>query len=207
MSKMNENHLEFKIVDFSNALVAIDVQRSIFDEDGLLNILCSLDYDLFISLTNLPYPNDHVKYYLAYLNNKPIAITGLYYYFEYKDDMWLAWFGVLPEYQGRGYGKKVLKWSMEKARLEGKRNLRLYTDETNMSIAVKLYKSFGFIGEKYMGEELDYNCYLYSKSLQGNEEDLWNNKYLGLANQSSFEREGEDYKERILDIYKDKYLQ
>ena len=58
---MNEN-LEFKIVDFSNALEAIDVQRSIFDEDGLLNILDSLDHDLFISLTNLPYPDDNVKY-------------------------------------------------------------------------------------------------------------------------------------------------
>ena len=202
---MNEN-LEFKIVDFSNALEAIDVQRSIFDEDGLLNILDSLDHDIFISLTNLPYPDDNVKYYLAYLNNKPIAITGLYYYPDYPDDMWLAWFGVLPEYQGQGYGKKVLKWSMEKALFEGKKNLRLYTDETEMQVAVNLYKSFGFIGEKYTGEELDYNCYLYSKSLTDNKVELWDNKFLGLANQSSFEREDDDFKERIFNIYKEKYL-
>lgn len=202
-----KNNLEFKIVDFSNALEAIFVQRKIFDDDGLLNILSSLDYNLFISLTNLPYPDDHVKYYLAYLNNQPIAITGLYYYPDYPDDMWLAWFGVIPEYQGLGYGKMVLTWSMEKALSEGKKNFRLYTDESTMCTAVKLYKSFGFIGEKYTCEELDYDCYLYSKSLIGNKVDLWDNKFLGLANQSSFEREDDDYKERIFKIYKDKYLQ
>lgn len=202
---MNTN-LEYKVVDYFNALEAIDIQRNIFEEDGLLNILDSLDYNLFISLTNLPYPDDHVKYYLAYLNNKPIAITGLYYYPDYPDDMWLAWFGVLPEYQGRGYGKEVLKWSMNKALSEGKKNLRLYTDETNMSTAVNLYKSFGFIGEKYIGEELDYDCYLYSKSLISDEVELWNNKFLGLANQSSFEREDDDFKEKLFNIYKEKYF-
>ncbi|MDE6141192.1 MAG: GNAT family N-acetyltransferase [Bacilli bacterium] len=202
---MNTN-LEYKVVDFSNALEAIDVQRDIFEEDGLLNILDSLDYNLFISLTNLSYPDDHVKYYLAYLNNKPIAITGFYHYPDYPDDMWLAWFGVLPEYQGRGYGKEVLKWSMKKALSEGKKNLRLYTDETNMSTAVNLYKNFGFIGEKYIGEELDYDCYIYSKSLISDEVELWNNKFLGLANQSSFEREDDDFKEKIFNIYKEKYL-
>ena len=202
---MNTN-LEYKVVDYSNALEAIDIQRNIFEEDGLLNILDSLDYNLFISLTNLPYPDDHVKYYLAYLNNKPIAITGLYYYPDYPDDMWLAWFGVLPEYQGHGYGKEVLKWSMNKALSEGKKNLRLYTDETNMSTAVNLYKSFGFIGEKYIGEELDYDCYLYSKSLISDEVELWNNKFLGLANQSSFEREDDDFKEKLFNIYKEKYF-
>ena len=199
--------LEFKVVDFSNAFEAIDVQRSIFDEDGLLNILDSLDHAIFISLTNLPYPDDNVKYYLAYLNQQPIAITGLYYYPDYPDDMWLAWFGVLPDYQGHGYGKKVLKWSMETALSKGKKNFRLYTDESNMSIAVNLYKSFGFIGEKYSGEELDYDCYLYSKSLTSDKVDLWNNKFLGLANQSSFEREDDAFKERIFNIYKEKYLQ
>lgn len=198
--------LEFKIVDFSNALVAIEVQRNIFNEDGILNILCSLDYELFISLTNLPYPDDHVKYYLVYINSKPIAITGLYEYLDYPDEAWIAWFGVLPEYRGLGYGKKVLTWSMEKAISQGKKVIRLYTDQSTMSIAVDLYKSFDFIGEKYTGEELDYDCYIYSKSLIGDKVDLWNNKCLGLAEQSSFEREEDDFKEKIFNIYKDKYL-
>lgn len=203
---MNEETLEFKIVDFSNAVKAIKVQRGIFEEDGLLNILASLDYELFKSLTNLPYPNDHVKYYLAYLKDTPIAITGLYYYPNYQDEMWLAWFGVLPDYQGKGYGKDVLKWSINKSLSEGKRVLRLYTDESAMSKAVNLYKSFGFIGEKYTGEKLDYNCYIYSKSLIGDKVELWNNKFLGLEDQSSFEREDEIFKEKIFAIYKNNYL-
>lgn len=65
---------------------------------------------------------------------------------------------------------------------------------------------FGFIGEKYIGEELDYDCYVYSKNLIDDKVDLWNNNFLGLANQSSSEREDEEFKEKIFDIYKDKYL-
>lgn len=201
-----KKNLDIKIVDFHNAEDAIEVQRSIFNEDGLLNILDSLDYELFLSLTNLPYPNDHVKYFLAYLNDKPIAITGLYYYPNYEDEMWLAWFGVLPEYQGRGYGKEVLKWSIAKSISEGKKVLRLYTDETNMQKATNLYKKMGFISEKYTKENLDYNCYIYSKSLTDEPVTLWNNRFLGLASQSSFEREDEEFKEKIYNIYKKKYL-
>lgn len=201
-----KKNLDIKIVDFHNAEDAIEVQRSIFNEDGLLNILDSLDYELFLSLTNLPYPNDHVKYFLAYLNDKPIAITGLYYYPNYEDEMWLAWFGVLPEYQGRGYGEEVLKWSIAKSISEGKKVLRLYTDETNMQKATNLYKKMGFISEKYTKENLDYNCYIYSKSLTDEPVTLWNNRFLGLAAQSSFEREDEEFKEKIYNIYKKNYL-
>ncbi len=117
--------LEFKIVDFSNALQAIEVQNSIFEEDGLLNILASLDYDLFISLTKMSYPDDHVKYYLAYFKDEPIGITGFYYYPDYQEEMWLAWFGILPKYQRKGFGKKVLEWSINKVRLDGKKNFEI----------------------------------------------------------------------------------
>lgn len=72
-------NLTVKIVDFKNALEAIDVQRNIFPEDGLLNILASLDRDLFQKESGISYPDDHVKYYLAYLSGAPIGITGLYY--------------------------------------------------------------------------------------------------------------------------------
>ncbi|MCX4365280.1 MAG: GNAT family N-acetyltransferase [Bacilli bacterium] len=198
--------LEFKIVDFSNALQAIEVQNSIFEEDGLLNILASLDYDLFISLTKMPYPDDHVKYYLAYYKDEPIGITVFYYYPDYQEEMWLAWFGILPKYQRKGFGKKVLEWSINKVRLDGKKTLRLYTDETSMQDAVNLYKKMGFVGEKYTKEPLDYNCYIYSKSLSNEEVTLWNNRFLGLEDQSSFEREDREFKERIFNIYKNNYI-
>ena len=61
--------LEFKIVDFSNALQAIEVQNSIFEEDGLLNILASLDYDLFISLTKMSY----VEYSISFSIPNPLV--------------------------------------------------------------------------------------------------------------------------------------
>jgi len=87
-----------------------------------------------------------------------------------------------------------------------KKTLRLYTDETSMQDAVNLYKKMGFVGEKYTKEPLDYNCYIYSKSLSNEEVTLWNNRFLGLEDQSSFEREDREFKERIFNIYKNNYI-
>jgi hypothetical protein len=67
-----------KIVDFSNYKTAIKIQREIFpNEDGTINILASLDRDLFIKTTGVFYVDDDVKYYLAYNNEEIVGITGL----------------------------------------------------------------------------------------------------------------------------------
>ena len=122
-------NLEIKVVDFTNAREAIEVQRTIFpEEDGLVNILASLDRELFEKETGLHYPDDHIKYYLAYSNNKPVGITGLYYQPGDQEEMWLAWFGVIAEYRGLGYGTSILEWSMNKVLSVGRKTLRLYTD-------------------------------------------------------------------------------
>ena len=199
------NRLIYKVVDFSNALEAIDTQRSIFPEDGLLNILCSLDRDLFIRETSLLYPDDHVKYYLAYLDGDPIGITGLYYYPEHTEEMWLAWFGVKKDYRGQGFASEILKWSIEQALKSNRKVMRLYTDTVENADAIKLYEKTGFIGVKYTAEKLDYDCHIFSKNLA--DEDLpWIQRNLGLGQQSGFERIDDDFKENLLNKYKESYL-
>ena len=105
------NRLNFKVVDFTNAEEAIKVQRNIFEEeDGMINIVASLDRDLFVKITGINYPDDKVKYYLAYNGDIPVGITG-FYIEDSTCERWLAWFGVVPEYRNLGYGKEILNWS------------------------------------------------------------------------------------------------
>ena len=204
---MSNSKLEIKIVDFSNALEAIELQREIFKEDGMINILASLDRDIFIKKTNIVYPNDHIKYYLAYYDNIPVGITGLYWYPEWPSSMWLGWFGVLEEYRCKGIGTSVLEWSMQESLNQGKQFLRLYTDAIEMQTAIKLYKDLGFVGEKYSVEKLTYDCYVFSKSLTNEPVTSWGDKNLGLAEQSDFENLDEDFKNKVFEEYKEEYLQ
>lgn len=200
------NKLNFKVVDFTNAEEAIKVQRNIFEEeDGMINIVASLDRDLFVKITGINYPDDKVKYYLAYCNDIPVGITG-FYIEDSTCERWLAWYGVLPEHRNLGYGKEILNWSFSKVLEEGAKVLRLYTDAIENKDAIELYKKMGFVGEKYSAEELPYDCYIYSKSLVDSKVELWNNKKLGLAEQYGFQVLSDLQKEKIYNEYKQKYF-
>ena len=192
--------MKFILVDFTNYKKAIEIQNTIFPkEDGTINILASLDRDLFKKKTGMDYEDDNVKYYIAYENNEAIGITGLYYYDNVS--AWLGWFGVLPDKRRKSYGKRILEKTMELARQKGFKTMRLYTDAIEKADAIKLYKKMGFVGEKYSAEELLYDCYIYSKSLCNEKVDLWNNKKLGLAYQSQLDHLSKKEIKEILNMY------
>lgn len=99
--------MTIELVDFNNYKIAIKIQNEIFpNEDGTLNILASLDRELFMKKTGMFYEDDNVKYYIAYINNEAIGITGIYHY--QKDEAWLAWFGVLPKHNVKLWNNKKL---------------------------------------------------------------------------------------------------
>ena len=192
--------MELVLVDFTNYKKAIEIQNNIFPkEDGTLNILASLDRELFIQRTGIDYEDDNVKYYIVYDNGEEIGITGLYYYDNVS--AWLAWFGVLPNMRRKHYGKRIWLQTMELARQKGFEIMRLYTDAIDNADAIKLYKKLGFVGEKYSAEELTYDCYIYSKSLCDEQVKLWNNKLLGLSYQSQLDHLSKDKIEEILKLY------
>lgn len=189
-----------KLVDFNNYKEAIKIQNAIFpNEDGTLNILASLDRNLFMEKTNLFYIDDNIKYYIAYEEDKQVGITGIYSY--QKDEAWLAWFGILPKYQSKGYGKKLLEKTIEKVKEQGYQVFRLYTDRIENARAIKLYEKLGFTGEKYTAEKLSYNCWIYSKDLYSDNIRLWNNKNLKLSYQSELDHMDKQKVEEILNIY------
>ena len=192
--------MKLNLVNFKNYKKAIEIQKEIFpDEDGTLNILASLDRDLFMKKTGMFYDDDYVKYYIAFINDEPIGITGIYRF--QLDEAWLAWFGILPIHEHKGYGEKLLRETMKMAKEQGYTTLRLYTDKVKNAKAIRLYEKIGFVGEKYSAEKVDYDCWIYSINLYNDKVTLWDNKNLNLIGQTELEQVDKQTLEKILKIY------
>ena len=192
--------MKLNLVNFKNYKKAIEIQKEIFpDEDGTLNILASLDRDLFMKKTGMFYDDDYVKYYLAFINDESIGITGIYRF--QLDEAWLAWFGILPIHEHKGYGEKLLRETMKMAKEQGYTILRLYTDKVKNAKAIRLYEKLGFVGEKYSAEKVDYDCWIYSINLYNDKVTLWDNKNLNLIGQTELEQVDKQTLEKILKIY------
>lgn len=195
------------LIDKNNYKEAIDLQRKVFpNEDGTINILASLDRDLFIKLSGLDYIDDHIKYYLAEKDNEYVGITGIYNYGDDVENAWIGWFGILPNYRNRGLGRELLNDTIELARSKNFKYIRLYTDYVDNYEAIKLYESLGFVGEKYTIEELPFDCRIYSKSLTNDEVKLWNNKNLFLAHQSELDQMDEARTKEIVRKYDEVFM-
>lgn len=87
---------------------------------------------------------DKLNYWLAQENGKAVGITGLYSRTEDpKDTAWVGWYGVTPEARGRGVGSKVFTETIEKARAQGVKELKLRTDDSGEA-AWKIFERYGF---------------------------------------------------------------
>lgn len=169
-----KNQMELVCVNQKTYKKAIEIQHTIFPtekHDGEENILSSL------GLIKKPFS---ARYYLAMQGERHIGITGLYRYHNSTQEVWLGWFGILPQYRGDGYGRALLERSMDMARQEGYQTLRLYTDEENAE-ARNLYQKAGFVSEIYSAQKLPYQVLIYSKNLHSDTAPtLWGNKNLYL---------------------------
>jgi len=186
MKKLN---LIFEKVTIKNLDAAIQIQRDILPEDdGIVNIQISTDKE-FIKKYGIDDNKylDTSTYWLCIDNNEFIGITGLYSYFEYPKDVWLGWFGVLPKFRERGYGKRVLLWTMEKAKELGFENFRLYTDIVYDKEAVNLYRKIGMLEEPYLTEKLKGKTFIFSKNLYSYHTEKFGNKNLFLNEQEELQ--------------------
>lgn len=181
---LKDDKITFQKITNENLELACEIQNTIFpEEDARENFIEQINKD--------PYRKE-MDYYIVFVENTPIGVTGIYAYHEYPDDAWLGWFGVLKDYRRNGYGGIILDKTIELAKQKGYKNFRLYTDETAKS-AHKLYESRGMVKELYdnpddKNEYFDYEIYVYSRSLTNEPIDLWNNKVLGLKEQGEKEK-------------------
>ena len=76
--------------------IAFKIQKETWPEDP--------DYeDLYDKAIN---KEDNNCFFLVYVKNVLVGITGVDVYDKYPDTIWLDWFTILPEHRRKGYGKK-----------------------------------------------------------------------------------------------------
>jgi len=93
------------------------------------------------------------RYWLAIDEQRRIVgITGLYHYKFDEEAIWLDWFCVALETRRLGVGTKLLQFSIERAKQEGEKLVRLWSSRRpNEFIAQRMYEKRGF---KLIREEL-----------------------------------------------------
>ena len=176
-------NMSFKKINYNNLELACKIQNEIFpEEDARKNFV--------EQIINDPYRKEQ-EYSIIYVDENPVGITGIYSYNEYPNEAWLGWFGILKKYRHNGYGGFALDKSIELSKEKGYNTFRLYTDEFAKD-AHKLYESRGLVKEIYNNiDDKDMfiyaDIYIYSKSLNDTKVEFWNNKILGLKEQSKKE--------------------
>ena len=113
---------------------------------------------------------ESVRCWTTHLTGGPVSgMAMLWGYRAQPEELWLAWFGLLPAVRGRGAGTKLLDWLIAFARAEGRRTLRLWTtDEAEYTTAMGLYTRRGFMAERHPplpGE--NWNTLVFSLGLDG----------------------------------------
>ena len=136
--------LRFEEISKNNINVAARLQYEIFPNSSAYSVYKSKITgeikDLYIG-------------YIAYIRDIPVGVTGIYEIPEYPDTAWLSWFGIKKEYRKLGYGKQIFDYTIEMAKINNKKYLRLYTFEIWNNEAQTFYKKNMDLGEYYYNEK------------------------------------------------------
>ena len=122
-------------------------------------------------VTKQKHGHNILVYYLIYNHQcEVVALTGLYQEDgDPVDTCWLGWYGVLPEFRNRGYGKAVLEYTELLAKQFGKRVIKLWTtEEPDEAAAQFLFEKMNYAVIDRKLETIDhvtYNMLIRSKTL------------------------------------------
>jgi GNAT superfamily N-acetyltransferase len=132
--------MKYKNITKNNLLQAISIAKIVFPYESI-NGVCwpeesYRDYCL--------HKKDTInRYYLCFDGTECVGITG---YYIYDGRLWLAWFGVLPEYRGKSYGATILHDTCAMVTHIGAEALYLYSnDRKEERCAQSMYKNHGFV--------------------------------------------------------------
>ena len=133
--------------------------------------------------------------YIAYMDDIPVGVTGIYEIPEYPDTVWLSWFGIKKEYRKLGYGKQIFDYTIEKAKNLNKKYLRLYTFEIWNNEAQTFYKRNMDVGEYYYNDKENKDIFegkpkIFSISLCDEKVELWNNKFINISEDENSHEKG-----------------
>lgn len=116
----------------------------------------------------------------------PVGLTGLHSYTKYPQDVWMNWFGILPEYRGKGIGRQALEWTIAQAKKKGFPHVYLYSEIGDNDVAIAFYRYLNFFEEPYTAEKEIKNMLIFRTSTVATAlpPPLWNNKNLYLYEQT-----------------------
>lgn len=171
---MNNKTINYIKVDLNNIDIAYNMQKNEWPDDK----------DYFAFEDTAKNGDDKNINFIAYIENNPIGIIGVYQENIDPKSLWLEWFCIDKKYRGKGYGKQMLLDIIEYCKqfddidfLRLESNLSIERESTNLYLKV-----MDFI-EKYTIEKSeDYNgYYICTKCLKPNTNYIpWNNRFLGL---------------------------
>lgn len=174
---MDYKMLKFISVQTDNLHIAQEIQKKVFPKEYQNDTLEN-------SLTSTP---EYLsQFWLVKKGKKFIGLTGIYFYPQYPKDAWLNWFGVIPEFRRKGYGRKIFNRTYAYARRLGFDNFRLYTDAKDNENTLAFYRSLKMKEEKYLPPQDDFtDILIFSKSCHPFKKRIhaWNNKYLYIQEQ------------------------
>lgn len=86
------------------------------------------------------------RYWVAIENKKVLGVIGLYTLsYDESKAYWIGWYCVSDKARGKGIGKALLDFAINKAKKDNKKYLRLYTsEEQNEKRANEIYDKLGF---------------------------------------------------------------
>jgi len=82
-----------------------------------------------------------LEYFLFYEGKNPVGVTGLYEWKNEKKKYWLGWYCVIPKERKKGYGSKILNWTLSRAKKLRGKTFWIYTTSKR---AQKFYAKRGF---------------------------------------------------------------
>lgn len=96
-------------------------------------------------------------------SNEIIGITGIYSEIGEEDKMcWLGWFGIAEPYRKKGFGRILLEYTCNRAKLMNKQIISVYTtDASKYQDAITLYKKSGFDLYDRVGRTIFFRKALY----------------------------------------------
>lgn len=89
---------------------------------------------------------DDLHYWIAKEDGKVLGTVGLYHELETPDRIWIGWFCVSPDARGKGIGRKLLQFTVNRAKSDKEyKEIWLYTSrDPNEAAAQILYDKMGF---------------------------------------------------------------
>jgi ribosomal protein S18 acetylase RimI-like enzyme len=120
-------------------IIEITEQNTILLNNFILNNKLPYTFRYF-NKRNINVINNHLITIILLDKDLPVG----YAHIDFDDNTY--WFGIciLEEYQGKGYGKKVMKYIFNNEKIKNIDKIYLTVDKIN-TVAIKLYTNFDFI--------------------------------------------------------------